>query len=192
MKEEKLFYDPRSSLLLELVEEYIDHNLITEAETLLKDYLRSSPLSERALLLWIRIAEIQKDEKKEAYLREKLREIREKKGEKTDLEEARVLERKEILKKEEKKKYEEELIEFLKGIEGFERVEKDDKLLYFLNLLDTYFKKWGLGDPQEIIVESEFPEVGIRTSNDWKFLIFKKNTNFVTLSWVVKKLRWKK
>ncbi|MEN3044269.1 MAG: hypothetical protein ABDH37_03505 [Candidatus Hydrothermales bacterium] len=190
MKEEKLFYDPRSSLLLELVEEYIDHNLIVEAETLLKDYLRSSPLSEKALLLWIKIAEIQKDEKKEIYLREKLREIREKKGEKADLKDIKISEKTETPKLEEREA-EERFLEFLKGIEELERVEKNEELLFFVNLLDTYLKKWGIGEPLEIIIESELPEIGFKTNNDWKFLLFKKNTDFVTLRWVIKKLRWK-
>ncbi len=194
MKEEKLFYDPRSSLLLELVEEYIEHNLIIEAETLLKDYLRSSPLSERALNLWIRIAEFQKDDEKVKYLKEKLREVKEKKGEriievdKIKLEEKKEIERKEEIKVTEQK---EELFEFLKDIDELEEIREDDELLPFVTVIETYFKKWGIGEPREIIVEKDLPGVGFKGNGKWKFLIFKKNTNFVTLRWIVKKLKWK-
>lgn len=194
MKEEKLFYDPRSSLLLELVEEYIEHNLIIEAETLLKDYLRSSPLSERALTLWIRIAELQKDEEKVNYLTEKLREIKERKGEKmvekdkVKLEEKREVEIKEKIKPAEQK---EELFEFLKDIDELEEIREDDELLPFMTVIETYFKKWGIDEPKEIIVEKDLPEVGFKGNGKWKFLLFKKNTNFVTLRWIVKKLKWK-
>ncbi|MEO0270882.1 MAG: hypothetical protein ABIM58_01180 [candidate division WOR-3 bacterium] len=194
MKEEKLFYDPRSSLLLELVEEYIEHNLIIEAETLLKDYLRSSPFSERALSLWIKIAELQKDQEKVKYLKEKLREIREKKDkqiieeEKIKIEKKEDIERKEEIELAEEK---EELFDFLKGIDELEEIRENDDLLPFVTVIEAYFKKWGIGEPREIIVEKDLPEVGFKGYGKWKFLIFKKNTNFVTLRWIVKKLKWK-
>ncbi len=189
MREEKLFYDPRSSLLLELVEEYIEHNLITEAETLLKDYLRTNPMSEKAIFLWIKIATIQKDDKKEEYLRQKLREIKEKKGELIDFE--KIVIRKEE-EKEEKVELKGEIFEFLKGIDELEEIREDEELLSFLTVVGTYFKKWGFGEPEEVIIESERPEIGVKTNSKWNFLLFKKNTNFVTLRWVLKKLKWKK
>jgi len=196
MKEEKLFYDPRSSLLLELVEEYIEHNLIAEAETLLKDYLRTNPMSEKAVSLWIKIATIQKDEEKERYLRQKLREIKEKKGEAVKFEE--IVEKKEEVV-EEKKEVEvkegegehKEILEFLKGIDELEEVKDDEELLSFLTVMSTYLKKWGFGEPEQIIIESEKPEVGFRMNGKWNFLVFRENTNFVTLRWTLKKLKWK-
>jgi len=190
MKEEKLFYDPRSSLLLELVEEYIEHNLIAEAETLLKDYLRTNPMSEKAILLWIKIATIQKDERKESYLREKLREIKKKKGEKEEFEE--IVERKEKGVKElEKAEIKGEILDFLKDIDELEELKEDEELLLFLEVLSKYLKKWGFGDPEQVIVESDKPEVGFKMDGNWSFLVFKENTNFVTLRWILKKLKWK-
>ncbi len=197
MKEEKLFYDPRSSLLLELVEEYIEHNLIAEAETLLKDYLRTNPMSEKAISLWIKIATLQKDEEKEKYLRQKLREIKEKKGETVKFEE--IVERKEeavekkeeLEKKEGKREEHREILEFLKGIDELEEVKDDEELLSFLTVVSTYLKKWGFGEPEQIIIESEKPEVGFRMNGRWNFLVFRENTNFVTLRWTLKKLKWK-
>ncbi len=190
MKEEKLFYDPRSTLLLELVEEYIEHNLLAEAETLLKDYLRTNPLSEKAITLWIKIAREQKDTEKERHLREKLRKIKEKKGEEVKFEEEIKEEIKEEVKIEEEEREEVKVFEFLRDIKEIEKVKKDEELLSFITILVPYFKKWGIGEPQEVIVECEKPEIGFKSNGKWNFVEFKKDTNFVTLKWALKKLKW--
>jgi hypothetical protein len=182
-KEEILFYDPRSSLLLELVEEYIEHDLLLEAETLLKDYLKSTPMDKRAISLWIKIAQKQGDKDKEEYLIKKMSEISEIKEDKVR-EEVKVKEE----EKEEREIIKEEFLNFLKDIDEIEKISRDDETIPFLTFLEPYFRKWGVGNIQSFIIESDISGVGVKDKNGWFFIKFRKNVNFVSLTWALKKL----
>jgi hypothetical protein len=167
--EETLKYDPKSSLILDLVEEYINHYLYEEAETLLKDYLKDSPITPRAIKLWMKIAEAQKDFEKYRKLKEKIEKI-----EKIYFEEKIKIKEKEFLK-------ERKEIEEIKEIDDFPFIEIKESIEIFL-------KGFGLGNVKKIIVEDKNIILYIKKNERWRGIKFKENTKFPNVTWVMKSI----
>lgn len=167
--EETLKYDPKSSLILDLVEEYINHYLYEEAETLLKDYLKDSPISERAIKLWMKIAEGQKDFEKYRKLKEKFEKI-----EKIYFEEKIKIKEREFLK-------ERKEIEEIKEVNDFPFVEIKEGIEIFL-------KGFGLGSVKKIITEDKNIILYIKKDEKWREIKFKENTKFPHVTWVMKSI----
>jgi len=167
--EETLKYDPKSSLILDLVEEYINHYLYEEAETLLKDYLKDSPITPRAIKLWMRIAELQKDFEKYKKLKEKYEKI-----EKIYFEEKIKVKEKELLKGKKE-------IEGIKELDDFPFIEIKEGIEIFL-------KGLGLGNVKKIIAEDKNAILYIRKNEKWREIKFKENTKFSNVTWIMKSI----
>ncbi len=167
--EEKLTYDPKSSLILDLVEEYINHYLYEEAETLLKDYLKDAPLSKRAIELWMKIAQGKGELDKYNKLKEKFEKL-----EKIYVEEKVKIKEKEFLKERKEVESIRELREFpFKGMEG---------------MLEIFLKGLKLGNTKRIIVEDKNIFLYISKNGKWTEIKFKESTKFPEATWIMKSL----
>ncbi len=167
--EESLTYDPKSPLILDLVEEYITHYLYEEAETLLKDYLRENPITKKAIELWMKIAEAQDDKEKLEKLKEKFGKI-----EKIYFEEKIKIKEKEFLQE---RKEIEEITQ--RNNFPFEEIEES---LYPL------LKSFGLGKIQRIIMEDSTIFLYIAKDSKWTEIKFKSATKFPQVTWIMKSL----
>lgn len=169
MMEEKLVYDPKSSLILDLVEEYINHYLYEEAETLLKDFLRENPITKRAIELWMEIAKAQKDTEKYNKLKEKYEKIK-----RVYVEEKVKIKEKEFLK-------ERKEIEKLEEISTFPFGKAEE-------IFNNFFKGFGLGEIKKIIVEDVNLTLYLKYNHKWLEIKFKENTKFPQVTWIMKSL----
>ncbi|MEO0267074.1 MAG: hypothetical protein ABIM36_02940 [candidate division WOR-3 bacterium] len=167
--EEKLVYDPKSTLILDLVEEYINHYLYEEAETLLKDYLKDAPLSKRAIELWMKIAEGKGEVEKYKKLKEKFEKL-----EKIYLEEKIKIKEKEFLK--ERKEVEE-----IREIQEFPLKEMEE-------LFESFLKGLKLGKAKKIIIEDKNIFLYIKKNGKWTEIKFKESTKFPEATWIMKSL----
>ncbi len=167
--EEKLIYDPKSTLILDLIEEYINHYLYEEAETLLKDYLKDMPLSKRAIQLWMKIAEGKGETEKYKKLKEKFEKL-----EKIYFEEKIEIKEKEFLK-------ERKEVENIKEMNIFPFKEMEETLNFFLKGLK-------LGKPEKMIVEDKNISLYIKKNAKWREIKFKETTKFPEATWIMKSL----
>lgn len=167
--EEKLVYDPKSPLILDLVEEYINHYLYEEAETLLKDYLKDAPLSKRAIELWMKIAQGKGEHEKYKKLKEKFE-----KFEKIYLEEKIKIKEKEFLK-------ERKEVENIRETKEFPLVEMEKPLEIFLKGLK-------LGKTKKIIIEDKNIFLYVKKNEKWIEIKFKEDTKFPQATWIMKSL----
>lgn len=167
--EERLTYDPKSPLILDLVEEYITHYLYEEAETLLKDYLKENPITKKAVEIWMRIAEAQGDKEKYEKLKEKFGKI-----EKVYFEEKLKIKEREFLQ--ERKEIEEITQRNNFPFEGME------ESLYPL------IKAFGLGKIHRIIMEDSAIFLYIAKDRKWTEIKFRSATKFPQVTWIMKSL----
>lgn len=167
--EDKLIYDPKSTLILDLVEEYINHYLYEEAETLLKDYLKDVPLSKRAIQLWMKIAEGKGETEKYNKLKEKFEKL-----EKIYFEEKIKIKEKEFL-------HERKEIESVRELPKFPFNEME-------KVLDIFLKGLKLGKAKKIIIEDKNIFLYSLKNGKWTEIKFKENTKFPEAIWIMKSL----
>jgi|Deesub1362B_J571_1020462.scaffolds.fasta_scaffold00021_85 hypothetical protein len=167
--EERLTYDPKSPLILDLVEEYITHYLYEEAETLLKDYLKENPITKKAVEIWMRIAEAQGDREKYEKLKEKFGKI-------------------EKVYSQEKLKIKER--EFLQGREEIEEIIQTNDFPFegMEESLYPLLKGFGLGEIQRIIMEDSTIYLYVTKDSKWTEIKFRSDTKFPQVTWIMKSL----